>query len=449
MNSIWEDIKAQIKDEIPKNSFSLWINPISFLEKNDSTVLLSCPNKFSKDWLTENFSPLIKRKFQDRTSSRLDILFSVNQRREPRHPSTVSPTIEQMVLPNMAAKPKPFTMGFNQNYTFDRFIVGRSNEFAFSASNALANDFACSYQALLMLANTGLGKTHLSHAVGHAVLNQNPRSRVFYTTAEDFTNEMILALRNNRIEDFKNKYRKRCDVLLLEEVHFLSGKKKTQDELGYTLDALANDNKKIIFTSSLPPKDIPNMSKQLTSRLTSGLVTTIDDPDYETRTKILTKKASEYGLKLSGQIIHFLATRLKKDIRQMESALTCLKAKSDLLRIKIDMDLAREVATCLVSEEKTIQMNDIKDLVCKYYKIEPDTLHSKSRKKEHGYPRNIFVYLCRHHTPQTLEAIAKTVNRTHSTVLYAAELVEHKMKSDPKLRRQVQFLSQKVEEMRH
>jgi chromosomal replication initiator protein len=299
-----------------------------------------------------------------------------------------------------------------------------------------------------MLANTGLGKTHLSQAVGHAVLTNNPNSRVYYMTAEDFANEMIHSLKTNRIEEFKNKYRKGCDILLLEEIQFLSGKRKTQDELGYTIDALANNEKKVIFTSSLPPKDIPHISKQLSSRFTSGLVTTIDDPDHDTRVKILRKKAEDHELGLTEEVIQYLAGFLKKDIRHMESALKCLKANSELMDVKIDLDLASDVINCLVTEPKSIKSEDIKDLVCKYYKVEPDILRSKSRKKEHAYPRNIFVYLCRQNTDETLERIANRINRSHSTVLYASELVHHKIKSDVKMRNQVEFLSKKIQELK-
>ncbi|MCP4606990.1 MAG: chromosomal replication initiator protein DnaA, partial [Proteobacteria bacterium] len=301
------------------------------------------------------------------------------------------------------------------------------------------------YNSLLMLAHTGLGKSHLSQAAGHAVLEGNVDSRVYYLTAEDFTNEMIYSLKNNSIEGFKDKYRRCCDVLIMEEVHFLSGKEKIQAELGFTLDALANDNKKIIFTSSLLPKDIPRMSKELSSRLGSGLVTSITPPDYETRVKILTNKASEHDIVLSEAIIDLLASRLKRDVRQMESALKCLKARSELLKVKIDFDLAEEVVNSLVPRVTEVGLGEIKDLVCKYYKVGPEIFRSKSRKKIHSYPRNIYVYLCRRFTDETLEKIARTINRSHSTALYSAELIESKMKSNAAMRRQVDFFSRQIE----
>jgi len=312
----------------------------------------------------------------------------------------------------------------------------------------MASGDPCNYNSLLMLANTGLGKTHLSQAIGHKILEKNPSTRILYRTAEEFTNEMISSLRTNRIEEFKKRYRRCCDVLLLEEVHFLGGKEKIQAELGYTLDALAGDNKKIIFTSALPPRDVPRMSRELTSRLTSGLVTTIADPDYDTRVQILTQKASAYGVARSREVIHYLAERLKRDIRQMESALKCLKARAELVGARIDVDLAKEVVSALVSAERSITTEDIIKLVCGYYHVDPENICSKSRKKIYATPRNIYTYLCRHHLDETLAGIGKTINRSHSTVLYSVELVEHRMKTDRNLKHQIDFLSKRLGEMK-
>jgi chromosomal replication initiator protein len=358
------------------------------------------------------------------------------------------PDPAQMTLPNLHPRRGRSKISFKQEFTFDRFIVGRSNEFAYSASKALARSDQWDYNTLLMLSKTGLGKTHLSQATGQAILEENPESRVYYITAEQFTNEMISSIKKNSIEAFKDKYRRCCDVLLLDEIHFLSGKQKTQIELGYTLDALTNENKKIMFTSALPPKDLPHMSKELSSRLTSGLVTTIENPDYDTRVKILKTKASERNMKLSDEIIHLLATRLNRDVRQMESALNYLKAKSQLLKAKIDPDLARDVIRCLVSGESSVTLKDVSKLVCGYYKVDSNMLRSKSRKKVYSYPRNIYSYLCRNHTNETVEKIADSINRSHSTVLYASEMIEHKMKTDRELRNQVDFLSQRLENMK-
>ena len=446
--AIWEEVKTHIKSGLPQNTFSLWINPITFLGEEENTVVLGCPNKFSRNWVEENFLGLIQDNFYKAGAGGVDLVFRVGPQKKAAPDDNRLPRPEQLMLPNIPGNRKNGGIRLNSDFTFNRFVVGPSNEFAYSASKALAMGGNWSYNSLLMLANTGLGKSHLSQAIGHAILEQNPESRVLYVTAEDFTNDMISSFKNNTTEAFKNKYRRSCDVLLLEEVHFLSGKEKTQAELGYTLDTLSNDNKKVIFTSSLPPKDIPRISRELSSRLTAGLVTTIDGPDYETRVNILANKASEHNITLSREIIDFLASRLTRDVRQMESALKCLKAKAELLKVRIDLDLAKEVVSCLISGQRSISSEDIRKIVSQYYKIDPDRLKSKCRKKVYAYPRNIYAYLCRRHTHEPLEKIARTINRSHSTVVYASDLVEQKIKSDDKMHHQVDFLCQKIDEMK-
>ena len=448
MRSPWDKIKDKIKAVLPKNSYSLWIDPISCVEAKEESIVLSCPNRFSRNWVMENYLDLIRDKFDEAGLGHMELLFKVERRKRKPRLSSLPPHPDQLTLPSLSTGTGRRNLWLKSQFTFDRFIVGQSNEFAYSASKSMASGDPCNYNSLLMLANTGLGKTHLSQAIGHKILEKNPSTRILYRTAEEFTNEMISSLRTNRIEEFKKRYRRCCDVLLLEEVHFLGGKEKIQAELGYTLDALAGDNKKIIFTSALPPRDVPRMSKELTSRLTSGLVTTIADPDYDTRVQILTQKASAYGVALSREVIHYLAERLKRDIRQMESALKCLKARAELVGARIDVDLAKEVVSALVSGERSITTEDIIKLVCGYYHVDPENICSKSRKKIYATPRNIYTYLCRHHLDETLAGIGKTINRSHSTVLYSVELVEHRMKTDRNLKHQIDFLSKRLGEMK-
>jgi len=447
MKAIWEEVKTYIRTGLPENTYSLWINPITFLDDKDNKIILGCPNKFSCNWVEENFTGLIQDRFLKAGAGHVDLVFKFSPPKKDGPSSCSLARPEQLRLPNMPGKVSNGKIRLNSDFTFNKFVVGSSNEFAYSASKAISQGGTWTYNSLIMLANTGLGKSHLSQAIGHAILEHDPKSNVLYVTAEDFANDMISSLKNNTIEQFKNKYRRSCDVLLLEEIHFLSGKEKTQAELGYTLDALANDNKKVIFTSSLPPKDIPRMSRELSSRLASGLVTKIDGPDYETRFNIISKKASEHNITLTKEIAYFLASRLTKDVRQMESALKCLKAKSELVKARIDLDLAKDVVACLISSEDAIASEDIMKMVSKYYRIAPDMLRSKSRKKIYAYPRKIYVYLCRSHTHDSLEKIAQTVNRSHSMVVYASELVERNMKADDKMRREVEFLRKRIGNM--
>lgn len=439
----WEALKDQIRSTMPPSLYSLWVAPLQLLEHAPGTLLLGCPNAFSLKWVHDNYLSLLQETAVQISGAPCRIELRVMA---PKHLPSPSPSPDEppsLPFPQTRAHAPTRLL---TNLCFERFIVGPCNAFAFHASTALANGDLHDYQTLFLIANTGLGKTHLSQAMGNKILEKAPRTRLFYITAEDFTNEMILALKNNRIDDFKNRYRRSCDVLLLEEVHFLSGKEKTQIELGYTLDALLNDRKKIVLTSSLPPKDIPNLSRELCSRLGAGLVTSIGVPDQETRRKILLAKASEMHLPLSEDILDLFSELITDDVRHMESVLKCLKAKSDLTGVPIDLDLAKEVLHCLVSQRKTISLKHVEALICSYFALDPEILRSKSRKKIHAHPRNLYSYLCRIHTKETLETIGTSINRTHSTVLYASELIEKTMRKDEKLKGQVRFLSERLDQ---
>lgn len=446
MDGIWEALKEQIKLKMPEKSFALWINPITLLETKNETLTLGCPNKFSRNWIMEHYMSILGSGLENIGFSHYRVDLKVGPIQRTLLNQDLILDSRQLVFPPMARNGNSSGPWLNKEFTFDRFVVGKSNEFAYTVSRSIASGDNCPSHPFFLLANTGLGKSHLSQAIAHAILAQDSSVRVCYVTAEDFMNQMVFAIKNNRTDEFKNKYRKGCDVLLLEEVHFLSGKPKTQLELGHTLDALSNDRKKIIFTSSLLPKNIPNMTRELSSRLTSGIITAIEKPDFDTRVKILEKKAQDLHLNLSDEIILFLAKHLNRDVRQLESALRCLKAKSDLLKIKITADLVKEGIKCHTAGEGAANtVDDIKRLVCQYFKIEPEILASKSRKRIHAYPRNVFAYLCRHHSDETLENIGKAINRNHSTVVYAAEVIEKNIKLDQKTRNQINFLVQKLQ----
>jgi chromosomal replication initiator protein len=449
MSGIWEEAKREISLYLPQQSFTLWINPIEAVDFRDNILTLGCPNKFSRNWVMDNYLHLIRDKLSEVGAPDVEVLLEVGPPKRKVSPLRPPVNAAQLSLPSLSQQLGRNALRLNNGFTFERFVVGQSNEFAYSVSRSMAHGASSDYRSLLMLAGTGLGKSHLSQAVGRTILQGNPACRVYYLSAEEFTNELVFSIKNQRVEEFKEKYRKSCDVLLLEGIHFFGGKEKTQIELGHTLDALASENKKLIFTSALPPKDIPNMSMALSSRISAGIVTVIERPEYETRMRILETKAEENGMALPGEIIQLLAARLDKDVRQMESALKCLKARSELMKARIDLALAEEVLKSFASTDRAVSKEDIIKLVCTYYKTDPETLRSKSRKKNVAYPRNVYIYLCRHHTDETLEDIARSVNRSHSTVLYAAEAIVQQMRADNKLRGQIQFLSKKIEHIRN
>jgi chromosomal replication initiator protein len=330
-------------------------------------------------------------------------------------------------------------------FTFDNFVVGGSNNFAYSAALSHACRKVSDQSSLFLLSKSGMGKSHLSQAVGHQILSTNPMDRVYYITAEDFTNEMVSALKRNCLHSFKDKYRRGCDVLLLEDVHFLSGKEKTQTELAMTLDSLYESDKKIVFTSCYSPLDIPKMSDQLRSRLSCGLISNIDPPNFNTRVRILKKKARENGYSIPREVIEYLAGELSQDVRQLESGLRCVATKSSLLGTAVDLRLAESVVKTIVRNRKAITIDVIKKLVCKEYRITVDDIVSSSRKRNIVVPRQVAIYLSRRYTDSPLQAIGKSFNRYHATALHSIGAVERGIKAKGALHRQVEILSQKLE----
>ena len=271
------------------------------------------------------------------------------------------------------------------------------------------------------------------------------RDRVYYITAEDFTNEMIYALRHDGAEGFQEKYRSQCDVLLLEDVQFLSGKERTQFELTMTLDALVDSGKKIIFSCCYSPAEIPKLSDTLRSRLANGMVSNIDPPNYRTRVRILERKSRLNGYSIPAEVLHYLASELTDNVRQLQSGLIGVAAKGSLLGAPIDLKLAESVVKNIVQHGKSISVDSIKKLICKHYRLTADELVSRSRKQAIVRPRQIGIYLARKYTDQPLQAIGRSFNRYHATALHAIGVIEREIKRKGPIQKQVEYLCQKLE----
>jgi chromosomal replication initiator protein len=347
-------------------------------------------------------------------------------------------------LPNIH-KPSHAGQIFQKGFTFDQFVVGKSNEFAYNASLSMAADKKLTGNNLYIVSKTGLGKSHLSQAIGHQILHMMPQKRIYYVTAENFANEMIQSLQQKKMNQFKEKYRQICDVFILEDIHFLSGKDHTQDELSFTLDSLLGFNKKIIFTSTYSPNEIPKLHDNLSSRLSAGLITQIESPDYDTRFRILQQKASLNGYMIPEEVNHYLATELTKNVRQLESALIGVAARSSLMGNSINLKLAEDVIGNISQDQKEITMDTVKKLVCKHYKVTGDEIISKSRKKAIVIPRQICMYLCRKYTDHSLGEIGKSFRRHHATAFHSVTTIEKKMKQNSNIKRQVSYLCDRLD----
>ena len=441
--AVWEKIKSAMKDRIPQHSFNMWIEPLELKKDAPDEWILSCPNFFSKKRVSDLYGQLIKAELQKEIGDACNLIFALALKDKPdRLPQNLNN--QQLPLPNDSIRPHSGRF-LRRDFTFDHFVVGANNDFAYSASLSLASRKERRQNALFLLSKTGMGKSHLSQAIGHHVLSEYPDERVYYITAEDFSNEMVQAFRQDSISKFKGKYRNKCDVLLLEDVHYLSGKERTQVELALTLDSLFEAGKRIIFSSCYLPADIPKLNDKLRSRLSCSLISTIDPPNFRTRIRILRKKALFNGYKIPDDIINYLAGELTDDVRQLESGLNGVAAKSSLLGIPIDLKLSESVVRNIVRQRKKITIDLIKKLVCKYYNCSIKDIVSRSRKQSLVRPRQMAIYLSRRYTDAPLQSIGKAFNRYHATALHSIHCIERGLKENSSVRKQVEFFDERLE----
>ena len=489
MESYWNTVKANLKGALPGHSFRMWIQPMEYLSSDDESITLTCPNVFSKKRVKDHYLQNMKDAFSElglkNIGIELDIAKIPSKKTGKERPDINNPSAKKLPLTKVesdrltaAARtsrvvrkgqpvkktggrgrsngPQQLTLpGLNlmfdsgrilkRDFTFDKFVVGSNNDFAYSASLSMAQGSGGGAGAIYLLADTGLGKSHLSQAVGHHAMAQGVSDKVFYVTAEDFTNEMVHSLKNNTIDAFKEKYRRKCDVLILEDVHFLSGKEATQKELAMTLDYLLDAEKKLIFSGCYLPSDIPKMNDQLKSRLTMGVVTKMEAPDFKTRVKILKNKSKEKGCRLPEDVLHYIAQELCDNVRQLESGLNGVATKAALMGDSLDMRLAQSVLENIEKTRRAITLDGIKKLVCNEYGVTVDELVSPSRKKIHVHPRQIAIYLARKYTDQPLKQIGKSFNRYHATAIYSINAVEKGIKKQGAYTEQLNYLYKKIE----
>ena len=471
MELSWEKVKFQIKKSIPDHSYRMWIDPLALVEYDANGITLSTPNQFFIKRIKENYLDLFNKEFL-KLGQPIHITLQTNgvkgangpQKANSKKNHSEKDPMENKFgssYPAMAVRPRPKKLeqgtlpgldaSFNggrmlkKGYTFDDFVVGDNSSFAYSASLSLAQGKMNGAGILYLLGKTGLGKSHLSQAVGHHMMTNKRSNRVYYVTAEDFTNEMIFSLRNHTIERFKEKYRSKCDVLILEDIHFLSGKMATQKELAITLDYLLDADKKIIFSGCELPDEIPKLNDQLKSRLSMGLVTEIEAPDYKTRLRILKKKSHTLGCKVPMMVNEYIAQELCDDVRQLESGLFGVVAKGQLMGRNIDMELAKSVLDNISKNRRRISIDVIKQLVCNEFSITEKDIMSKSRKQIIVKPRQVAMFLAKKYTDQPIKKIGSSFKKYHATAIYSVNAIEKEIKQKGVLFEQINYISKKIE----
>lgn len=438
LEEIWGNALKLIKNELTEVSFNTWLKTIEPVAINDNYILLGAPNEFTKGILEARYLTLIKNAIKQISNVDYEIKFLIPG-------EELSNDIGQTSLaePNENSSSRS---QLNPKYVFDTFVIGNSNRFAHAASLAVAEAPAKAYNPLFLYGGVGLGKTHLMHAIGHYILNQNPKANVIYVTSEKFTNELINSIRDDRNVEFRNKYRN-VDVLLVDDIQFIAGKERTEEEFFHTFNELHSSNKQIIISSDRPPKEISTLEDRLRSRFEWGLTADIQPPDLETRIAILRKKAKVENIDVSNEVTQYIATKIQSNIRELEGALIRIVAYSSLTNKDITLELASEALKDIISNTKPneITVKLIKEITAKNLNVKIEDFSSKRRTRSISYPRQIAMYLCRELTDLSLPKIGEEFGgRDHTTVIHAYEKISSDIENNKEMKQKINNMIEEI-----
>lgn len=441
LNEIWEKTLNIIKNELTEVSFNTWMKSAVPVSISNSCIKLGVPNDFTKEILDTRYKDLLINAINLITSKKYTIEFCILSE-ETAEIERKNSEVQNKTL----VMPDEMSATLNPKYKFDSFVIGNSNRFAHAASLAVAESPAKAYNPLFIYGGVGLGKTHLMHAIGHYILMNNPKAKVVYVSSEKFTNELINSIKDDKNVEFRNKYRN-VDVLLIDDVQFIAGKERTQEEFFHTFNTLHEANKQIILSSDRPPKEIPTLEDRLRSRFEWGLIADIQPPDFETRIAILKKKADVENLNISNEVMVYIASRIKSNIRELEGALIRIVAYSSLTNREVSVDLATEALKDIISSKqaKHITIELIQDVVSSYFNLRVDDFKSQRRTRNVAYPRQIAMYLSRKLTDMSLPKIGEEFGgRDHTTVIHAYEKISEGLKTDEGLQNIVNEVTKKI-----
>lgn len=439
---LWEAIRESLHESLPESEFSLWIKPLVCQRIDDQVIELAGPDRFFCSWVKDRYLELISEKIQA-LSQGLNRSISL-QVANQQTLEIASEKTGQLRLPGVHNTTRQLR-SLHPGYTFEQFMVGQSNVLARSACHALASGEKTFGNFLFINSTTGLGKSHLTQAVVHSVLQQAPSTMLHYLTAQQFSSEMVNGIRTKSMDKFSKKYVQHCDMLLVEDVHTLVGKNKTQDELNTVLDYLIKSGRRVILTSSVAPGKLEGIDEDFRSRMTSGLITKIDSPDYATRSNIIRHKAQANNLALDDTLIDLLAQHLSGDIRKTESAIIGIKAKSSLLNTPPDKSMIMEVLSEIIGTRVKLDGETIRSFIGNQFNVSVDQLKSRSRKRSIAFPRQVGMYMTRKFTDQSLADIGEIYKRDHSTVLHAIKVVTREMAAKTSVNEQIELLSKKLQ----
>lgn len=435
---LWQETLTSLQDKISRQAFDTWVSAMKPLLIQNHTIYIEVPNHFSRDWLNDRYAPLIKSTIHHLLQQDCDLMFVLEGDNIPLNSPVTSNNNNQ--------KYEMVNSYLNPRYTFDTFVVGNSNRFAHAASLAVAESPSKSYNPFFIYGGVGLGKTHLMHAIGHFIRKQSNHYRVSYVTSEKFTNELINSIRDDKTVEFRNRYRN-MEVLLIDDIQFLAGKERTQEEFFHTFNTLYEANRQIIISSDRPPKDIPTLEDRLRSRFEWGLITDIQAPDLETRIAILRKKAQLEGLSVPDGTIAYIADNIQSNIRELEGALVRVIAYRNLNGEEVTPEMAATVLKDILPTKKPtlITIPLIQKIITDYYNLRSDDLKSKKRNRSVSYPRQIAMYLSRLLTDCSLPKIGESFGgRDHTTVIHAYDKIASELNKDPNLESLINELINKI-----
>ena len=456
LSSLLNSISKRVNHE----SFSTWFLPISSASRDESTVYLGVPNEIFRDWISNNYFDVLEESLQELNLAGHRISFviegisssdptSVEKNGKSRRVSPSSPVISNQEIGSYGIsripEMEPLEVPLNSKYTFDTFVVGSSNQFAHAAALAVADMPSKTYNPLYIYGGVGLGKTHLIHAIGHAIKARNNTLRSLYISSEKFMNELINAIRYDNTAAFREKYRT-IDVLLIDDIQFLAGKERTQEEFFHTFNALYDAQKQIVITSDCAPRDIPTLEERLHSRFEWGLIADIQPPDLETKVAILRRKAEVESIELPDNVALFIASKIKSNIRELEGSLVRLVAYASLKGLSIGIDLAQEVLKNIIDDESGgVSIDTIQRAVATHYNLKVSDLKSKNNSRSIAVPRQVAMYLCKVLTKASLPEIGREFGgKHHTTVLHSINKITHLYEADQVFHRLINNLISEI-----
>ena len=421
LDELWAQAKELLKAEVTTISYETWLKNIELIGKSGNTYIIKASSPFQRDNLESKYRDLLINTFKFITHTNCDINVVLGD-------ECGTQEISEKNLNSISGYANSY---LNPKYSFDTFVVGNNNRFAHAAALAVAEAPATSYNPLFIYGGVGLGKTHLMHAIGNEIIRRNPDARVLYVTSETFTNQLINAIKDNTNEQFRNVYRN-VDVLLIDDIQFIAGKERIQEEFFHTFNSLHESGKQIILSSDRPPKEIKLLEDRLKSRFEWGLIADISNPDYETRLAILRKKAQLDNIIIEDSILSNIATKIDSNIRELEGVLNKMIAKSSLTHSPLSMEMAEKAINDIVSQkERVISAEYIQEVVAKYFNIDAKDLRSSKRSNDLAYPRQIAMFLCRDIAQMQLKKIGDCFGkRDHTTVMHACRKIEDELKEN-------------------